>query len=110
MASVFDGLAGVLNAVFGAPVSITPPGSIPQRVNAVLRVGPIEVLTEDGRPVWFDAVTLQVQRCDAAIAVTDALVAAPNRPGETYRILSAHLTRSPAADAFVVCEMERVIP
>jgi hypothetical protein len=110
MPTVFDGMAGILNAVFGAPVIITPPLQSPQSVQGVFRDGPIEVMSEEGRPVWFDALTLQVNRSAAAIAVMDATVTVASRPCDTFRILTAHQTRSPANDAFIVCELERVAP
>lgn len=104
--SVFDGLAGVLNGMFGATVSHTPQGQAAVDIEAVFREEPIAVTDDDGRDVLIVAPTLRVQKPTAdTIAAKDTI--APGN-GRTYRVVNRHPNGSPAADAFVIFELEEI--
>jgi len=106
--SIFDGLTGALNAVFGAPVTITPPSGPPVTVTGQFRENPREVMGDDGRVMIIDTPTLQVRRPTPIALVKGAIVAPSIRSGETFRVLGVYRDRSPAADAYAVVAMEAV--
>lgn len=106
--SIFDGLAGALNDTFGAPVLLSPEASPDITVTAVFRTGPVEVFGEDGRPILIEMPTLQIPD-DLADPVVKGMVVMPSAaPGRSFRVLSRHRKRSPAADAFVICALEEI--
>lgn len=108
--SVFDGLAGVLNGVFGAPVTITRSGVAPATVQAVFRDVPVEQEAADGRPFVTITPTLRVTKnAIAALAVGD-LVAPSTTGARTFKVLQTYPDASPAVDAFVTYLLEEVRP
>ena len=106
--SIFDGLSGVLNATFGAPVTITPPTGSPVSLIGQFRENPREVMDGEGLVHVIDTPTLQILRPLPAAAVKRAIVAPSIRPGETWRVVDIHRDRSPAADAYAVLELEKI--
>lgn len=106
MTALFDGMAGVLNDVFGAPVIYTPDGGAPQSVQAVFRAAPIEVVDEEGHTVLILSPTIRVRR-DLVPSIGRGDQVEPSiAPGRVYRVLNILPSGSPAADAFIVCELE----
>lgn len=106
MASVFDGLSGVINATFGSPVPWTPDGGIATAVQSVFRETPISVATEDGHSVLITAPTWRVPRPAADLVQTgDTIEPATAR---FFRVLNKVGNGSPAADAFVIFELEEI--
>lgn len=105
MASVFDGLSGALNSVFGAPVTFTKTDQAPVTLVAVFREQPVEQEIADGRIVSVITPTVRVQKSDLGLAVRD--VVDPGH-GKTYVVLQAMPSGSPAADAFVTYLLEEV--
>lgn len=112
MTSVFDGMAGVLNGVFGAPVVYQPAYGPAQTVQAVFRAEPIEVAGSDGHAVLIVAPTLRVQRNILPdIGRGDHVVpSVASARGKTFKVINMIPTASPAGDAFWVCELEEVLP
>jgi hypothetical protein len=107
MASIFDGMAGMLSATFGAPVQYTPQGGTVRAIQSVFRNSPTEAVDTDGHPVLIIAPTWRVQASLVPeLAKGDRIV--PEN-GKTYTILNVQPTGSPAADAAVICELERII-
>ena len=106
--SVFDGMSGALNATFGAPVTITPLAGAPATVRGILRESPLDVRDDSGRTHVTDVITLQVRKPIPAAMVKGSTVTAAAFPGQNFLILGVYPDRSPAADAFMVAEMERV--
>lgn len=104
MTGIFDGMAGVLNGLFGAPVTITPDGGEPAVLRGVFREEPVEVADGDNGSVIDVAITLRVQRPGADDVETGAIVAPGN--GKTYRIMNRITSGSPAADGFTVFELK----
>lgn len=106
MSGLFDGLASVLNAVFGAPVTLRRAGRADLVLQGLLRAPPVALLDEDGHAVLDQAPVLRVPGPAAAQIAPGDLVL----PGEgpTYRVLSRQPGGSPAADAFVAFELEAV--
>lgn len=110
MASVFDGMAGVLNAVFGAPVTVTRAGQAAVPLQAIFREMPVEQEAADGRIMVTISPTLRVRKGDiAALAVGD-LVAPSTTGARTFKVLQAFPSGSPATDAFVTYLLEEVRP
>lgn len=106
MTGLFDGMAGVLNGVFGAPVSYTPQGGAARVVQSVFRERPLEFADETGRMMLITAPTWRVQRVLVPEVARDDSIVPGN--GHSYQILNVHPGGSPAADAFVICELYRM--
>jgi len=105
--SIFDGMAGILNGVFGDPVTHTPAGGAGTTIQAVFREGPVQVLDDDSRVILSVTPTLKVQRpVDEALSRRD-LIQPGN--GKTYQIVNDQPNGSPASDAFVFFELEEVL-
>lgn len=107
MTSLFDGMSGILSGMFGAPVAVQPVTGAPYTVQGVFRLTPIEVATEEGFAVLERRPTLQVQRDLARFARGD-LVTPSIAGGAQYRVANAAPNVSPAADGFVLYELELV--
>lgn len=108
MTSVFDGMATALNGVFGADVTLTRlAGGAPETIRAVFRREPVEVAQQDGPDVIVAMPTLRVP-VDVAQLVMGDLVQTAIAPGETFRVANGRIAPSPAADGFVVYELESV--
>lgn len=106
MTSYFDGLAGLLTGVFGGSVSHTPPGGSAVVIDAVFREEPVTVPGDDGRDVLILSPTLKVPADHAAGIVRGSGIAPGN--GKTYEVLNGQPGGSPAADAFIIFELEEV--
>tara|TARA_R100000789_G_scaffold100343_1_gene109911 strand:- start:3349 stop:3681 length:333 start_codon:yes stop_codon:yes gene_type:complete len=106
--TVFDGMAGVMAKAFGAPVIYTPKSGESVAVRAMLREGPIEVAGDDGRAVLILSPTLQVPKNVLPDIARGDLVAAVSAPDKVYLVLNRLPNGSPAADAMLICELERV--
>lgn len=106
MASVFDGLSGVINATFGSLIPWTQYGAT-SYVQSVFRESPISVATEDGHSVLITAPTWRVQRPAADEVQTGDTI----EPvfGRSFTILNKIGSGSPASDAFVIFELEEVV-
>lgn len=110
MTSIFDGMAGVLNDTFGAPVTIQPAtGGGFITVQAVFRRDPVEVPAEDGEPVLILSPTLKLRRDQVPDIARGDLVTPTLTPGQQYRVVNTMPTGSPASDGFILCELEEVI-
>ena len=106
--SVFDGLAGALNSVFGAPVTITRAGQSAVAVQAVFREVPVEQEAADGRPFVTISPTLQVQKNAIAALAKGDLIAPSTTAGRTFKVLQKYPNASPAVDALVTYLLEEV--
>lgn len=109
MTSVFDGMAGVLSGVFGAPVTVFPQSSPASTVQGLFRIEPIEV-NDEGTFVMMMVPTLKVRR-DLLAALERGDLVRPSTSagaGKTYRVLNQLASASPAADAFNIYQLELV--
>lgn len=104
--SIFDGMAGVINQVLGAPVVITPPAGPPATLHGLFRDSPVEEAAAMGRPYGVSVFTLQLQKPRHPAVVKGAKVEPSIRPGERFRVLGIYSDRSPASDAFEIVELE----
>ncbi|MFD1913803.1 head-tail joining protein [Halodurantibacterium flavum] len=100
----FDGMAGLLTEIFGAPVLFRPALEEPRTVASVFRETPIEVTDSDGRAVLIVAPTWRVRR-DLVPEVARGDRIEPGN-GKVYEIVNAQPGGSPAGDAFWLCELE----
>jgi hypothetical protein len=108
MSSVFEGMAGALNAVFGAPVTITRAGHAAVTLQAVFREMPIEQEAADGRPIVTITPTVRVPKDAIASLVLGDTVAPSTTPGRSFTVLQNFPGSSPATDAFVTYVLEEV--
>lgn len=104
---IFDGMAGALNSVFGAPVVIWPVRGGEYSIQAVFRQEPVEVTQDDGRSVLIARPTLRVPAPVAdGIARDDRIKV----EGLTYTVLNRMRSSSPASDRFVMFELQEHTP
>jgi hypothetical protein len=106
-ASVFDGMAGVLHDVFGAPVTVTPPNGPAFTVHAVLRQFSEMDSIVDGRTLRVHWATLEMPASAPAVPV-GATVTGTAVPGRVFRVLARVESTSPAADAPIRYDLQRV--
>jgi hypothetical protein len=111
--SLFDGMAGVLTGVFGAPTTYRPKGDVARTVDAVCRNGPIEVTDAEGHTVMILSPTLRVRR-DLAPELARGDIVLPSAPvtmaGRTFEVINMLPSGSPAQDSFLIAELEEVDP
>lgn len=109
MTSIFNGMATVLNDVFGDEVLYTPKGDLePVTVQAKLRTGPLEVAGGDGAPIVILAPTLQVPQSILPNIKKGDRVAAVATSDVVYKVVNKIPSGSPATDAMIICELEEV--
>ena len=108
MTSIFDGLAGVVADVFGAPVTIAPGGASPVTIQAVLRQRQIEVAAEDGEPVIMLETVLRAPSADVATLVEGDLVT--DVLGRSWRVRYRLPPDAPSLDRLEEFVLRRVGP
>jgi len=96
-------MAGLLNDVFGGPVTLAHPDGAVQAVQAVFRAEPLELTGEAGL-VLIEQPTLRVRR-DLAPGVRRGSVLTL-AGGKQYRVESVIPGGSPATDGFLICTLE----
>lgn len=106
MTALFDGLSGLLNDVFGGPVTVILSSGAPRQLRGMFREYSVDDGAADGRPVATTVPTLRLLRPDAVGVDRGSAVYVPGR-SETYLVLRRVPTASPAADAFVFFELEQ---
>lgn len=106
--SIFDGMAGALNGVFGASVTVTPEGEAAVEIQGVFRENPVTVPDSDGREVLSVLPVLSVPRDVAEMLATGTTVNPGN--GRTYRVVNSLPSGSPAGDGFNNYELEEISP
>ncbi|VDC31418.1 head-tail joining protein [Pseudogemmobacter humi] len=106
MTGLFDGVAGLLNDVFGGSVTHRPKVGLDRIRHWIFRAPPVEVEGEDGHSVLDVAPFLKVPRPDASSVSIGDLILPGN--GNTYKVVNLQPSGSPAADAFVVFDLELV--
>lgn len=102
--SVFQGVAGVLTTVFGAPVSYLPNGGASRNIRSMFRETPVEAQNAEGNSVLILAPTWRVERHLAPEVARGDRIQPGN--GKTYKIKNVWPSGSPASDAAVICELE----
>lgn len=110
MASVFAGMAGVIGAVLGAPVTITRAGFAAVTLQAVFREMPVEQEGADGRVFASVSPVLKVQKTAIAALSKGDLVAPSTTGVRTFKVLQVFASASPASDGFVTYLLEEVRP
>lgn len=107
MTSIFNGMAGVLNATFGAPVTFIPAFGPRLTVQSVFREPPVTVAGQDGGDVLIEQPIWRVPRDRLAHAARGDQIQLAD--GRRFKILNRIGTGSPATDAFVEYELEAVL-
>ncbi len=106
MPSVFDGMTGVLNGVFGAPVTVLPQSGGMFVIQSIFREEPTAVIGEDGREILTVVTLWKVPRADAVSILRGDRVEPGN--GKAYLVRNNTHTGSPASDRFVIFELEEI--
>lgn len=106
MTSLYDGLAGVLNDIFGAPVKHTTKAGVCRELRGVFRREPDEYVDDEGRAVVVVGPSLRLQKSDAAnVKVGDVIEI---EGGARFQVTGWRPNISPAADAFILFDLEAV--
>lgn len=105
MTSLFEGMAGLLNDMFGGPVLHLPQSGGQVMIQAVFREEPVTISDADGRDVLIVAPTLRVPQDIAdGMARKDRVEV----DGRAYVILNRIPTASPASDRFIMFQLEAI--
>ena len=104
MTTVFDGMAGVLNSVLGAPVSVYLRGAELRQMQAYFRMQPMEAAQDDGGSVLVQMPMLEVPKTDADQMRRGDIVLLSD--GQQFKVLSRNPNGSPASDAFIAFALE----
>lgn len=107
--SVFDGMTGVLDEAFGAPVTWTAAPAGPVTISGVFREEVLDEAIADGRPDTLAVPMLRVRKTVALLA-KGHLVQPSAAPGRSFTVLRVIPASSPAADAFLLYILEEVTP
>ncbi|HBD92145.1 MAG: hypothetical protein A2092_16165 [Rhodobacteraceae bacterium GWE1_64_9] len=106
MSGLFDGMAGLVAGVFGKPVTYQPKDGLAREVLSVFRDQPVEALDGDGHAVLITSPSWRVQKHLVPELAKGDRIHPGN--GRSYAVLNFEPTGSPATDAAVICELERV--
>ncbi|MDT1061898.1 hypothetical protein RM190_08525 [Paracoccus sp. CPCC 101403] len=104
--SIFDGMTGILSGILGGTVGYVPATGFSRQIQSIFRESPIEVEGADGQIVRIDAPTWRVGRDLAPETRRGDRITVPD--GRTFQIMVVHPNGSPAADAFLICELQIV--
>lgn len=106
MTSLYDGLAGLLNATFGGPVTWLPEDGGAETIHSVFREIPVEVIDADNHAVLDVAPVWRVPKpVGERVSSGDRIELAD---GRMFRVVARRRNGSPALDAFISFDMERV--
>lgn len=103
MPALFDGVTGLLNTVFGDPVTHHPKAGGVRTIHSVFREAPVEISDADGHTVLGVAPLWRVPQTEAeGIASGDKITLAD---GRRFEVLNRQPSASPASDRFVMFEL-----
>lgn len=106
MSSLFDGVSGLINDVFGAPLTYTPKFGLPREIRAIFRGSPVDLVDADGIRVRDLGPTLRLRRGDAPdIGRGDQITLSD---GRRFEVDAVWPYRAPASDGFLVCDLTEV--
>lgn len=106
MPSIFDGMASILNGVFGDTVIVTPNGGPAREIRGSVREKPFRILDTEGAEIETIEITLRAPQADVADLRRGDLIEAAS--GKQYRYLSRRPSGSPAGDAAAIIQLEEV--
>jgi hypothetical protein len=105
MTRLFDGMTGIAASVLGAPVIYRPQAGDPFTVQSILRRTPVRAVGPDGHDVLITAPSWRVRRGLVPNLTRGDIV---EEGGETFAVLNIWPQGSPAQDAHILCELDRV--
>lgn len=105
MTSIFDGLAGTLNDVFGAPVTVWDDTGVSRSVKARFRYEPTEVFGADDAPSLIEQPVLYVPKTLADGIARGTVIELSS--GERFVVANRQRSQSsPASDATLRFQLE----
>lgn len=108
MASPFDNMAGVLNSVFGASVTISYSDGRLGSARGILRDTPVEIELADGRIMQTTRPTLRLHRPVASRLKGGDRIRGDDK--REYKVIVVYRAQSKAADALDYVELEEFKP
>lgn len=103
MSSLFDGISGLINDVFGSPMTYTTHWGASSEVRAILRHQPVDLVDDQGLRVRDLGPTLRARRCDLPDLRRGDRITLPD--GRAYEVAAVWPSGSPAADGFFVADL-----
>jgi hypothetical protein len=99
MTDLFDGVAGMLNDTFGAPVTVRNAAGVARTIQAIFRYEPVEIFGEDDATTPVNRPVLVVPKSIAGeLAFGESVKVGEQR----FTVVSSEPTQqSPAEDAFL---------
>lgn len=111
MTGIFDGLGSLIRDTFGSNVQVTPHMGVTRTVKARFREQPIQIPGPEGVEVTTILPIVDVDRAEVADMLPTKLrpgaVIDPGN-GRTYRCVDDLNSGSPATDALVTIQLERL--
>ncbi|MEJ6397039.1 head-tail joining protein [Yoonia sp. 208BN28-4] len=104
--SLFRGMGSLSVGVFGATVSVIPHGGVARNIRATFREQPEAIVLPDGLETITVMPTLSGVASDVRDLIPDGVVDPGN--GKTYRCIAPMTSGSPAADALIKIQLERI--
>lgn len=104
MTRIFDGMASILNGVFGGTVFVTPNGGSQREIRGAIREKPVRILDAEGVEIETIEITLRALQADVSDLRRGDLIEAES--GKQYRYMSRHPSGSPASDASAIIQLE----
>lgn len=108
MTAIYDGIAGLINDVFGDAVTYTPASGVPREVVSIFREEPVDLQDADGHLVRSLGPTWRVKRVLVPELKRGDTITLRN--GRVYEVQATWPSGSPAADCFEICDLFRVTP
>jgi hypothetical protein len=104
MTSIFDGLGGLINSVFGSNVTLFYAALPSVTVQGIFRDMPVTFQTADGREMTIVSPSLRLSRASASLLKPRDKVLLPD--GRQFFVTQVHRSYNPAADALWYVELE----
>lgn len=102
--SIFDGLGGLINSVFGSTVTLNYAALPSATVTGIFRDMPVTFQTADGREMTIVSPSLRLQRDSASLLQARDTVILPD--GRQFFVTFVHRSYNPADDALWYVELE----
>lgn len=103
MSGLFSGVSGLMNEVFGAPLTYTPKFGLPREVRAVFRSQPVDLVDGDGQRVRDLGPVLRVRRSDIPDLQRGDRITL--RDGRIFEIDAVWPSGTAASDGFLMCDL-----
>jgi hypothetical protein len=96
--SIFDGMTALFEGVFDCAVILLLPDAEDVAMRGIFREEPFQRTDLDGNDITVVQPTLKLRAAHAALVSRGSRLTVESRPGEAFKVVAKHPTRSPATD------------